>query len=244
MRCADEFLQAVGRWCASAVILGWIGGFAAPGLVWAEIYKYVDDQGKAHFVDDAGKIPPQYRSKKSMEAVREVVKPIPPPPPPPPSAPGGAGAGKDAGAGKAPAPGGQPGDSSAGGGEKMTEKVTELVEEAKEFLENDNTEVERLINFAPVDETNAKYWVGHTKGKHLENKGKMVERLQKSTIPLLQKVGSYLSASHKADTEESFEPPEGFLERVAVLRQRMEGELEKKKALIEELKVLLSKAGG
>lgn len=56
---------------------------------WSEMYKWTDKNGKSHFTDDRGKIPPEYRSQiKTLKESRRITEP-------PSSSVSGGGAGKE-----------------------------------------------------------------------------------------------------------------------------------------------------
>jgi predicted aspartyl protease len=48
------------------VLLFLMGMLLSPCLVHADIYKYVDKNGTTHFVDDLGKVPPEYRNQVTV----------------------------------------------------------------------------------------------------------------------------------------------------------------------------------
>jgi len=65
------------------ILLFLVGTLFSPFEVRADIYKYVDKNGTTHFVDDLGKVPPEYRNQVT---VREEKPEGPPPEGEPPQA--------------------------------------------------------------------------------------------------------------------------------------------------------------
>lgn len=59
---------------------------SSPTASRADIYRWVDGQGTAHFTDDPSSIPAEYR-KGSVLMIRESPAVVPPPAPPPPGPP-------------------------------------------------------------------------------------------------------------------------------------------------------------
>lgn len=58
----------------------------SPAASWADIYRWVDGQGTAHFTDDPSSIPSEYR-KGSVLMIRESPAAVSPPPAAPPPGP-------------------------------------------------------------------------------------------------------------------------------------------------------------
>ncbi len=54
---------------------------AVPGLSWAKMFKYTDESGNLHVVDDFDKVPLRYRDSAKIRPSTVESEPAPPPPP-------------------------------------------------------------------------------------------------------------------------------------------------------------------
>jgi hypothetical protein len=70
------------RLASSLLALSFLGMLLLPSVALAQVYRWVDEQGKVHYSEGLNSVPPQYR-----EAAKPIEFPKAPPPPPPAPAP-------------------------------------------------------------------------------------------------------------------------------------------------------------
>jgi hypothetical protein len=189
--------------------------------LWAVIYQWKDDQGKANFTDDRSKIPSKYRNQ--AKKFKGVTEPKPEPVEEPVEAE------KEAVASKPEA-----GEKKGGGKEKKKDlKLIAMLKETIGFLEDENRVHQNLVGSLKPDEQNGVFYMA-TILDAVVKKERFIKKLKGYKLPSLQEARSFLKGTLSQDKLEEI-GGEGFLERVKNLKKRLESEITSKKKIIKKL---------
>lgn len=214
-------------------------GLLIVALLWsasslgAGVYKWRDDAGKLHFTDDKNKIPLQYRFSGTVKMKGMIEPPAPPKPVMP------AGTVKDPTAVENP-------DETAGTEppaieekkdptEGMDPKLVAMLNETKNFLENENVRYEYLVTSVKPDRLNGGRAYVNAVYKFLDAKKKLVQKLKKSKLPSLKAAQQYLQRSAQRDRKIKV-GGEDYIEQLERLKKRMKSGIKTKKKIIAKLK--------
>lgn len=207
--------------------------------VGAGVYKWRDDAGKLHFTDDKNKIPLQYRSR-GAEKMKGMIEP---PAPPKPVMPAGtvkdptAVENPDETAGTEPPAIEEKKDPTEG----MDPKLVAMLNETKNFLENENVRYEYLVTSVEPDKLNGGRAYVNAVYKFLDAKKKLVQKLRKFKLPSLKVAQQYLQRSAQRDRKIKV-GGEDYIEQLERLKKRMKSGIKTKKKIIAKLKADLGES--
>ena len=201
--------------------------------VGAGVYKWRDDTGKLHFTDDKSKIPLQYRSR-GAEKMKGMIEPSTPQKLEAPVAAvedPTAVENPDETAGTEPPAIEEKKDPTEG----MDPKLVAMLNETRDFLENENKRHNYLIINVIPDRLNGGREYVNTVYKNLDAKNALVKKLRRFKLLSLKVAQQYLRRSAQRDRKIEV-GGEDYIERLERLKKRMKSGIKTKKKILSKLK--------
>jgi hypothetical protein len=191
----------------------------------AGIYKWRDDQGKLHFTDSKAKIPLKYR--ENVQKFKGVVEPKPKEEAPPEEEQ------EELKSEEEPQAASQPPPPAQKPKRQFIEEEQAQLKETHDYLVKIRKLQVNLLNKGFTKSIGEDYI--RIAPNLAQAKLKLRKKIRKTTVPSLNEARSYLKKSAASDRRERMDE-EGFMERVEILKKRLEKAVPKLNEIIDKIK--------